>query len=466
MGLLEVFQYNLIHKCYLERGSEVLVAVSGGVDSIVLLNLFHTVQKKFDLKLHVIHINHGLRGSESDADAEFVQKVAQKYGLEFTVKKVDTQNFAYSRKASIEEAARILRYKFFDEVLAKTGFDRVATAHNIDDQAETILDHLMRGSGLRGLSGIAYSRDKLIRPILNVSRLDIEAYAAKKGLRYQTDSSNWELKYKRNRIRYELIPYIRRQFNPKIASVLLHTGELFRQTEEYLIKQARLTFEECLKSKSNREIILDLNIFRSNVTVIRQYIIFHILDLLKIQKPVIHFQTMNRIQELAEEGRSGARFSITRDWEVLISRNELVFHLRHTEKFDFEVQISERYSLFQGEVEFYSELMEQSSIPDRFSGSPNVEYIDYDKLKFPIHLRNPRAGDRFRPLNMRGEKKLSDFFIDEKVPSYLRGRVPILEGPEGIIWVCGYRIDDRYKITESTTNILYLEICEGGHDGI
>lgn len=464
MSLLEVFQYNLIHRCYLERGSKVLVAVSGGVDSIVLLDLFNTIKTKFALSLRVIHINHGLRGSESDADAEFAQKVAQKYGLEFTVKKVDTQNFAYSRKVSIEEGARILRYKFFDDVLEKTQFDRVATAHNIDDQAETILDHLMRGSGIRGLAGIAYSRDKYIRPLLNISRHDIEAYAAQERLKYRTDSSNWELKYKRNRIRYELIPYIRRQFNPKIASVLLHTGDLFRKTEDYIMEQARLSFEKCLKSKSRREIILDLNIFRSYVSVIRQYIIFYTLDLVSIQKHVVNFQTMNRIQELAEEGRSGSRVAITKDWEILISRAELVFHLRHTESFHFEVNVAERYSLFQGDVEFYSELIDRSDIPDRFSRSANVEYVDYDKLKFPIHLRNPRAGDRFRPLNMRGEKKLSDFFIDEKVPSYLRGRVPILECSEGIIWVCGYRIDDRYKITESTKNILYLEIREGCHE--
>ena len=464
MNILETFQYNLIHKCNLERGSKVLIAVSGGVDSIVLLDMFDKIKQKFNLQLHIVHINHGLRGFESDTDAEFVQKAARKYSLDFNIKKVDTQSFSYSRKVSIEEGARILRYNFFDEVLEKTGFSSVTTAHNIDDQAETILDHLMRGSGIRGLAGIAYSRDRLIRPLLNISRHEIEAYATREQLKYRTDTTNWELKYKRNRIRYELIPYIRRQFNPKIASILLHTGELFRETEEYLAQQAQLAFEKCLKSKSSREFILDLDQFRSHVMVIRQYIVFHIIDLLNIHKNVVTYQMMDRILSLAQEGRSGTRFSITKSWEVLISRNDLVFHLRHNESFLFEVNIAERYSLFKGEVEFYTELIEKSELPEQFDRSPNIEYVDHDRLKFPISLRNPRPGDRFRPLNMKGEKKLSDFFIDEKVPSYLRGRVPILECADGIIWVCGYRIDDRYKVTESTKSILCLEICEGRYD--
>ncbi|MCI0515824.1 tRNA lysidine(34) synthetase TilS [candidate division KSB1 bacterium] len=464
MNLLDVFQQNLLKYDLTERPDQVLLAISGGIDSTVLLDLFYNIQNKFDLALSVIHINHGLRGIESDSDAEFVQETASRYHLNCMVKRVDTRNYALANKLSIEEAARILRYRFYDDMLASTKFKKVATAHNADDQAETILDHLMRGSGIRGLAGMSLKRDTYIRPLLTVPRQEIERYSAEKKLKFRFDTSNWELKYKRNRIRHELIPYIRLQFNPNISSVLIRTGEIFRETESYLMTQAQEAVKSCLVALKPKEIVLNLPHFLAHVAILQQYIIFHILEILGIQKYTIRYQTMDQLQQLARQAKSGTRLKINEAWEAIIAREELVFHQRHSENFLIEIKFGESYPIFQGEVTFRTQLVESSEVLAVKSYNPNIEYIDFDQLKPPLYLRNPRKGDKFRPLNMRGEKKLSDFFIDEKVPNYLRGRVPVLECEDGIIWVCGYRIDDHYKITSETKHVLRLEICEGCYE--
>lgn len=464
MDLIDRFQQNLLSEHLAERDEGILLAVSGGIDSTVLLDLFWRIQERFNFKLQVIHINHALRGDESEADADAVMKFARNYNLKCAVKRVDTRSFAYENKVSIEEGARILRYRFYDDMLRTSKFNKVATAHNADDQVETILDHLMRGSGIRGLAGMAIKRDHYIRPLLNISRKAIETYTREHKIEYRTDSSNWELKYKRNRIRHELIPYIRRHFNVQIGNVLLRSGEIFRQTEDYLMDQAQSALQRCLISTKAHETILNLPTFLNNVSIIQQYIIFNILEKLGIQKSVIRYQTMQRILELAQVHTSGNRVRITENWEALISRDEFVFHRRHFQNFSLQIQTDQSYFLFSGEVTFRTQLIDYTDQIDFTSLDPNVEYIDYDKVQSTMYLRNPRKGDRFRPLNMRGEKKLSDFFIDEKVPNYLRGRVPVLEASEGIIWVCGYRIDDRYKITDKTRRVLRLEICEGCYE--
>lgn len=466
MNLLEAFQQVLLKYELVERKDKILIAVSGGVDSTVLLDLFNAVKEKFDLQLQVIHINHGLRGSESDSDADFVMEFARRYHLPCLQKRVDTRTYAISNKLSIEDSARILRYRFFDDMLRATQFNKVAMAHNADDQAETILDHLMRGSGIRGLAGIAIERDHYIRPLLNFSRHDIEHYASDNKIKYRIDSSNWELKYKRNRIRHELIPYIKREFNPKISQVLIRSGEIFRETENYLMSQAAEALKTCLLSSKSNEIVLHLPRFLSAISIIQQYIIFNILEKLGMHKSLIRYQIMDRILKLAQEGKSGNRVQMSDDWEVVISRDQLVFHERFSENFMLEVKVNETYYLFRGEVTFRTEIVEPSEKIPEFSSDPTIEYIDFDKIQLPLYLRNPQKGDKFRPLNMRGEKKLSDFFIDEKVPNYLRGRVPVLECQDGIIWVCGYRIDDRYKISKNTKQILRIEICEGCYDRV
>jgi len=464
MELMELFQHNLLKYNLVERNDKILVAVSGGIDSSVLLDLFCSVQDKFNIQLKVVHINHGLRGDESDADTEFVLELAQRYNLKCLVKRVDTRNYSLENKLTIEEGARILRYRFFDDMLRNTQFNKVATAHNADDQAETILDHLMRGSGIRGLAGMAIMRDNYVRPLLGVSRKDIELYARERKIKFRVDSSNWELKYKRNRIRHELIPYVKRQFNPNIIPVLIRSGDIFRETEDYLMEEAKLALQNCLISTKAHETILNLPAYLTNAPIIRKYIIFNILERLGVHKSVIRYQSMNRLLRLAEERKSGARLKIMENWEALISIDEFVFHRRYNENFSFEIKIDTTYHLFKGDVTFRIHLIDPVEVENVVNPDANVEYIDFDKVRTPLYLRNPRKGDRFRPLNMRGEKKLSDFFIDEKVPNYLRGRVPILECQDGIIWVCGYRIDDRYKITDNTKQMLRLEICEGCYE--
>ncbi|MCK5739180.1 tRNA lysidine(34) synthetase TilS [bacterium] len=464
MNLLEKFQSNLLQFELIHPRDRVLIAVSGGVDSTVLLDLFCAVQERFQLELMVVHLNHDLRGLEALNDAKFVSECAERYNVEYYTEKVDTRSYARRKRIGIEEAARILRYNFFEDALKRHNYNKVAVAHNADDQAETLLDRLMRGAGVRGLSGISMQRGPYIRPLLNISRPDIETHAMEHTLESQLDSSNWELKYKRNRIRHELMPYLAQQFNPQIRNTLMRTCNIFREVETYLLDRGEDALKACLLTRTDVEMVLDLPQFSSHPVVIQQYILFNIFYKLHIRNGQVTFELMDRLQQLAREHKSGNRIKIAANWEAVVYRDQLVFHQRQNEDFEILIPVGKKQSIFGGDIVFNSRLLRENEKRPNFLPDSNLEYVDFGKIRGELRLRTPREGDRFRPLNMRGAKKLSDFFIDEKIPNYLRGRVPVLECQDSIIWVCGYRIDDRYKITARTKQILELEINEGLHE--
>ncbi len=460
--LLEKFiEFNDEHQL-IRPGDYVLVAVSGGIDSATLLHLLVQVQQQWQLRLEILHVNHGLRGEQADHDQQFVAQLAERYQLPLIARKVDVKKFQRRHKVSEEEGARLLRYHVFQWALKSTGANHVALGHHADDQVETVLDHWLRGSGVRGLSGMPVRRGTIIRPLLFATRAEIETYARSHKLDFVNDITNVMTHYRRNRIRHELIPYLKEQFNPALEKALLRTAEIMAEVEIYLVEQGRLAVEQCLVASKKNKIILDLDAFLKYFIVVQKYALFEIAERLALPRSVLTAEKIERILKLASGRRSGKKLCLSSEWEVWGEPHYLVFSHRAVASGQIEVPFNSVVPLFNEELLLENRLITMADVPRTFPNDRTVEYIDYDKVQGRLIIRLPRPGDRFWPLNSPGQKKLSDFFIDRKVPLHQRWEVPLLVCDSGIIWVVGHQIDDRFKISNRTARVLELKIIEKG----
>ena len=436
----------------------VLVAVSGGVDSVVLWHLVQRLGRSADLRLEMIHINHGLRGEHADRDQQFVEQLAKDAGVPIIWRRVDVPRFIANQNYSEEQGARLLRYRVFEWALKKTGADCLALGHQADDQAETVIDHFLRGSGVKGLSGMPIRRDKFIRPLLFATRKEIETYAKSNSLDYLIDATNIMVKYRRNRIRHELVPYLQQHFNPAIGDAARRTAQIMNQVELYLVEQARVALDTCLISCKKNKIILDINSFLNYFTAIQKYILFLGLERAGLDRSILTGQKLDSILALAQRRSSETKFKLIGDWQVQVNQQQLVLLKEIVADFQIPVAGDGSFDLLNGELKFSIEHIERDQLPTKFPDHKQAEYIDADKIEGRLIVRNFRTGDRFQPLNFNGEKKLSDFFIDLKIPLHQRKGIPLLVCDAGIIWIMGYQIDNRFKITGTTNHILKLEL--------
>jgi tRNA(Ile)-lysidine synthase len=464
--LTRFHEYSRRRRLMQER-DKVIAAVSGGADSIVLLDLLAKEQEALGLTVIVAHFNYQLRGAESDEDEAFVAQRARHYGFEFYIERAKTAEYAKHNKMGIQEAARVLRYEFFDNLLLSSGFDKIATGHNADDNAETILLNLFRGAGVQGLSGIPVYREdkKIIRPLLFASRNEIEQYATHEQLTFRTDSSNQKDIYTRNFIRHQIIPLAKDKINPNIVPTLHRSAELFRELEAFLTYTARQSFELTVAKRSEEELQLLIPRLRSNPTLLQQYIVMLAAE--TFARKQLDYEQVNAILELTE-GLTGSWVAMSKEYIVFRDRDHLV--MRKAEpapEFRIIIQPNQRYEFEM--FRFASELVE----PKTLDVAPNgqSEYVDADRLgDAELVLRTWDEGDAFIPLGMKAKKKISDFFVDAKIPIYEKRRIPILETKEGeVVWVCGQRLDDRFKITSDTRRIMRLEfsrtpVTENGKD--
>lgn len=446
----------------IQPGDDVLVAVSGGIDSVTLLHLLVQIQPRFQLRLRIVHVNHGLRGEQADRDQDFVAQLAERYQLPLIVRKVNVKKYEATHQVSEEEAARLLRYKVFQWALRKTGADVIALGHQADDQVETVLDHWLRGSGVRGLSGMPVRRGKIIRPLLFATRGEIETYARGHSLDFVTDITNVMTHYRRNRIRLELIPYLKQQFNPALESALLRTAAIMTEVEDYLIEQARLAIDQCLIASKKNKIILDIDAFLKYFIIVQKYMLFEIAERLSLPRSILTNEKIERVIALVKNRCSGKRVIIAPDWEVSVDQHALIFCGPCADKGEIELPINSIIPLHDGERSLQNRLILRTQLPKIFPNDRSVEYIDYDRVAGRLRIRLPLPGDRFWPLNFGGSKKLSDFFIDRKIPRHERRETPLLVCDAGIIWVIGHQIDDRFKIRSETERVLELKIIEKG----
>ena len=462
MEILLKFEQTIGRFNMLQKGDRVIVACSGGPDSVALLYLLYQIKEKYDLKLFVALINHKLRGEESDKDERFVKSLARDLRLDFHTRSFDVAKIARKKKLSIEEAAREVRYQYLDKLAQRLKATKIALGHNADDQAETVLMRLIRGTGALGLTGMSIVRGKIIRPLLQIKREEIEEFFKEQNLDFRIDSSNLRQDYLRNRIRLELLPHLKRNYNPKIIDTLNRTASILTAQEDYLEKETLKEFGKVAKAQKEK-ISLDLDKLFSYDIFLQREMLRLVFERLGGGGFKASFNLVERVLSLAQQKKAGRRVFLNKDVLAEISARHLNFYkVKKTEK--------DQPLIFPGIVEsrkfgirLDSEVIKRKNLKEKpYSKDEMTAFLDWDKLKPPFILRNPRTGDRFRPQGMKGTKSLKDFLTDLKVPRYEKERVRVLTSKGEIVWILGYRIGDEFKVRKTTENILKIESKESG----
>jgi len=444
------------------EGVRVLVAVSGGIDSMALLSALSELDSEFDLELHIAHLDHGLRGKSSAEDAEFVRSKVKKLNLPFVVDKRPVDRKIKGKRQSLEEAARSVRYDFLDEVARKKGADFVALGHNRNDQAETILMHVIRGAGLRGLGGMEELKSEYIRPLLRTSRDDIVDYAKEVNLDYRLDKTNKDTSFTRNRIRHDLIPTLKEEYNPGVMDSLIRLGDIARRAQSFIEKNIDDVLDELLTDSTDKKVCFTRRKLLELHPHLQRAVLRKLVQEFKgTRRDIAYHHIEELVDKLREEPAStsldlpGVKFSLDRDRACFSDPGER----REPAKFSYEVYPDQDVEIEESDLKINFEVREARDKKDksRFSSNRLIEAVDWHKVERPIYVRNRSEGDRFVPLGMDGQKKIKDFFIDLKVPLRERNQVPLVCDETGIIWVVGYRIDDRYKIDDKTDVILLME---------
>ena len=426
----------------------VIAAVSGGVDSMVLLDL---LARERGLRVIVGHFNHGLRGAESDGDEAFVARRTADYGFSFHAGRGDTAGESQRRKVGIQEAARDLRYDFLRQIRESAGGGRIATAHHADDNAETILLHLFRGTGVQGMAGIPVARDGIIRPLLFTGRAEIEEFARNEQLPFRTDSSNAKDGYTRNAVRHRVLPLLKEVVSPSVVENINRSGENFRALAAYIMEEAARTLEACTAGRSAGGIRLAIDRLSAQPLLLRQLAVRGALD--EAAGAAAGTEHVDAVLALLEN-EPGARIDLPGGTGAERTRDELVIGPADgAAGFDYTVEVGRAYTL-RG-FRFAATLVAARGP----AAGRETEYADAAATgPGPLTLRSWREGDAFVPLGMEGRKKVSDFFVDEKVPARGKKSIPLLLTPGGeIVWVCGMRLDDRFKVTPATRRVMKLE---------
>ena len=436
----------------LSSKDNVLVALSGGPDSVLLLHVLNNLKEEFKLNLHALYIDHGLRPEETPLEIEFCRKLCETLGIHFIKKSVDVKSFAKEKAMNRQAAARELRYRVFEEMAFEIKVNKIAMGHTADDQAETLLMRLLRGSGPIGLSGIPPVREMFIRPLIEIQRQEINRYLKEEKVDFIVDSSNLKRDYVRNKIRLSLIPMMK-EINPNIIETLLRTTAILREEERHFDIIVLKTLMRLISRKSDSRIELFLAPLEAMDKVILRRVLRRVIDETKGLRG-IGFIHVEDIIELIRNGRTGDKLYLPKDIRVIKDYSTLIFTTEPLVKLDtYTLEVPGEIHLQEAEVLIKASILESkdSEIKD------TVAYFDSEKLSFPLIVRSRKRGDFFYPLGFGKKKKLQDFFVDEKVPRDERDKIPLIVSGGDIIWISGYRQDGRFKVLDETKRVLKLE---------
>lgn len=437
--MLETIEtHNLIND-----GDHIIIGLSGGADSLAMTHGLIRLREKLNITLTAVHVNHMLRGGAADADAVFVQNFCDSEGIACFVFNEDVQMLAKQQGISFEEMGRNVRYDKFESVKSQLGANKIAVAQNRNDVVETFFINLFRGAGIHGLSSIEYIRDNLfIRPLLDVNRTDIEAYCKCNHLEPRQDHTNLENDYVRNRIRNELLPYLRSSFNPNIDETLMKTIQIMKDQRQFWTIHEKILFDQgCIIH--NEEVHLNIDYFETLTEAEKIHLIRLCVASSRGSLEDLSYDVFTRISKMR---RTGASYTIDTNWRVDCRYRKLIF--RKTIE-DMVESIPTLYQVVEEVVRLKDYALTQSCVA-----------VDAGSVKGELVVRTRKHGDRFMPLGMSGHKKLKDFFIDEKIPREKRDAILLVCDDEKIIWVENMRLNERCKITKDTKKVLILSFQE------
>jgi len=463
---LEQRVYRFIREQHLiPRREKLVVAVSGGADSVCLLHILVKLREELGISLHIAHLDHQLRGEESEADARYVADLARQLDIPATIEQRDVTGYQTQQRVSLEEAAREVRYTFLAQVAKATGADRVAVGHTVDDHVETILMHLIRGSGTRGLRGLQpLSRWQssgnsltIIRPLLEISRQETTDCCRQHQLKPRIDASNLSLSPLRNRIRHQLVPLLQ-SYNPQVAAALLRTARIAGDELAFLDKEVNRLWDEII-TRRETTIVLNKERLCQLAPALKRHLLRTSIEKLLGNLRDIETRHIEEIMDTLDKPAGkrislpeGLTFTVEYD-RYLLGADPAALSPYPTLDAETALKIPGRTRLAGWQV--------TATVIDREQMAEKADDLtacfDLDKAGNRVTVRRRKPGDRFQPLGMSQPKKLNAFMIDAKIPQAWRSRIPIVGSAEHILWVVGWRIDERAKVTEDTKQVLYLE---------
>lgn len=476
----------------LTKKDKVVLGVSGGADSICLFFVMLTLREIYDLELYVVHINHGIRGKEADEDEEFVRSLCMTKKVPFHAVHANVKERAKAEGLSEEEAGRNVRYQAFYEECEKYQCRKIAIAHNMNDSAETILFNLFRGSGIKGLVGISTVRDKIIRPLLCVSREEIEDYLKEIKMDYRTDQTNLLEDYSRNKIRLRVLPYVTKEINDQAVRHIVNTGSLLNETLSYVEKNAREAYERLVSfEKNKRKYSFLVDNIRKEDVVIQKIILRMILGNVVGDLKDLTGKHVDMILELFDKG-VGKKIDLPYGAQAIRGYDSIEIHKKDSKQINksdsnlikignndnnhdesskdkeeilsIPIQVSGEYfePFFQWNITFTLINYKKNLIIPR---NGCTKWFDYDRIKNTVFLRNRNEGDYIQIDDKGSRKKIKSLFIDNKVPREIRDKVPLLADGSHIMWVLGGRMSEAYKVNENTKRILIVKLDGGNNNG-
>ena len=441
----------------LKGGETVLVGLSGGPDSVCLLAVLNRIKDVYNLTIHAVYVDHNLRPAETPAEMTFCMEICEKLNIEFRVKSIDVKAHVREHGVNKQEAARELRYKAFYEAGQEVGADKIALAHNADDQAETIFMRLIRGAGASGLCGIPAKRGPVIRPLIEIERGEIEDFLESEKIRFVIDSSNLQTDYLRNRFRLMIMPELRKM-NPSLIQSVNKTVSILQEEERYLDIIVTKTLMKMISRKTGLRIELFLTPMEAMDLVILRRVLRRAINETEGLRGIgfIHIEDIIR---LAKSGKSGDRLYLPKGIRVIRDYSLLVITSEEPRKIaSYEMNVPGEVAIVGSGSVIKTSFEEEG---EDFGDGKSSVLLDAADMEFPLMIRPRKHGDCFFPYGFGKRKKLQDFFVDEKVPRDERDSVPLVLSGDDIVWVAGYRADDRFRVSGSTKKFLRLVIVKG-----
>lgn len=461
-----VIKNNLINK-----NDSILVAISGGADSISLLNVMLDLKKKMDLVIGIAHLNHCLRAEESERDSNFVKKLAENLELNIHLETINVKEFQKQNSLSLEDAARKLRYDFLQRTAKQHRYTKIATGHTANDNAELVLMNLIRGAGASGLSGIPLKRGNIIRPIIEVTRMDVTDYLSSKNAEYVTDSSNNNKDFLRNKIRIDLLPKIESDYNNNIIEGLNRTSRIIKEDEEWIDTITLQLYGDTIKCKTDNSVTLSVPLINKLPLAAKRRVFRKAIEEIKGGLKKITLLHTEMIFNLTSSSKQSLSVDLPDQIQVQKKGLALIF-TRHEKKLrdlkPEDIMYNQTVDLLNNEETIIKipeisknlsfTIISNNNQSDLKKECSATAWIDFDKLKFPLTIRNTQPKDKFVPFGMKGSQTLKKFFSSNRIDSNDKKNCPLLLSNDDIVWIGGYRLHDHYKIHEKTKKILKVEL--------